>query len=326
MNRSHPIRPVLLSLALVGLLSAASSTSATQWRENLEGVQIPKRQAEGSIHGQPFTVQDAQLQNGILTIRQGEDFFADLELIIFLFLDEGEGLEKRSFDVRREDGFGVPHVHMKYKVEGQDLPETEIFMDSYAMRLQFASVKEGKLTGRIYLSLPDESKSYVAGYFKAALEEESAVSEPQDVQQTSLEGSDEIDVGGPAGDAMETIELTPEDLAADLVSNLPMGAMVLVGIGGFLSLIGGIWFLAKAFGTSVLWGLGCMFVPFVGLIFLIMYFKDSYKPFLVAILGTVIAGGGMGYAGMTMQQQMMEAAPAIGVEMLEPEDTPPGMD
>ena len=59
-------------------------------------------------------------------------------------------------------------------------------------------------------------------------------------------------------------------------------------IGAIVSLIGGIWFLVVAFRQSVWWGLGCLFIPFVSLVFLIMHWRDAAKPFFVSLLGTVL--------------------------------------
>jgi hypothetical protein len=42
-------------------------------------------------------------------------------------------------------------------------------MKKYAMRLQFKEKQNGALPGDIYLSLPDDSKSFVAGTFMAEL-------------------------------------------------------------------------------------------------------------------------------------------------------------
>ena len=64
--------------------------------------------------------------------------------------------------------------------------------------------------------------------------------------------------------------------------------MIILGIGGIISLIGGIWFLVVAFRQSVWWGLGSIFIPFVSLIFLIMHWADAKKPFFVSLLGAVI--------------------------------------
>jgi hypothetical protein len=56
---------------------------------------------------------------------------------------------------------------MKYRVEGKDIPETEVFMKGYAMRLEFGEAQGGVLPGKIYLCLPDQEKSFMAGAFSA---------------------------------------------------------------------------------------------------------------------------------------------------------------
>jgi hypothetical protein len=66
-------------------------------------------------------------------------------------------------------------------------------------------------------------------------------------------------------------------------------------VGTFLTIFGvltmaggGIWFLFTAFSESALWGLGCIFVPFVSLIFLILHWEKAAQPFGVQILGIVL--------------------------------------
>ena len=49
----------------------------------------------------------------------------------------------------------------------KDVPETEMFMRDYAMRLEFGRVENGKIPGKIYLSMPDKMQSYMAGTFVA---------------------------------------------------------------------------------------------------------------------------------------------------------------
>ena len=63
--------------------------------------------------------------------------------------------------------------------------------------------------------------------------------------------------------------------------------VMLIAVGMVVSLIGGIWFLVVAFQESILWGLGCLFVPFVSLIFLIMHWDRAGKPFLIQMAGVV---------------------------------------
>jgi len=75
-----------------------------------------------------------------------------------------------------------------------------------------------------------------------------------------------------------------------------MGALsillILAGIG--IALVGNIQILIMAFRESVLWGLGILFVPFVGLIFVVMRWQDCWKPFLTNVAGIVVLWIGMG--------------------------------
>ena len=148
-------------------LENASSVMKTGWRTNLEGVHIPAGPARGRIHGDPVTIEEAVLEHGILTLRDGKKFFPDHAFMIFLFLKKGETPESKTYAVSKESGFGSPHIHMKWKQQGKDLPQTKIWMNEYAMLLQFGKRNGEEIPGKIYLCIPDERKSYVAGTFTA---------------------------------------------------------------------------------------------------------------------------------------------------------------
>src|SRR5438045_2687720 len=64
-----------------------ASESKPSWTADLSKVTIPQKTAVGSLHGESFTVERAELQNGVLSLRQGREFFADLEFKLFLFTD-----------------------------------------------------------------------------------------------------------------------------------------------------------------------------------------------------------------------------------------------
>lgn len=78
-------------------------------------------------------------------------------------------------------------------------------------------------------------------------------------------------------------------------------ALGLSGIGGIVMLVAGVLLLVKAFQTSVLWGLGYIFVPFVSLIFVIMYWQETKKPFLYLLAGSAVMVVGL-VLGMPMHQ------------------------
>jgi len=150
-------------------LENASSGTGTGWKMDLKGVSIPSGPVGGMIHGDPVTIDKAIFEHGILTLRDGKDFFPDHAFMIFLFLKKGEIPENRIFEYATESGFGSPHIHMKWKETGKDLPETKIWMRGYAMFLQFGKRKGQELPGKIYLCIPDEMKSFIAGSFTAQI-------------------------------------------------------------------------------------------------------------------------------------------------------------
>jgi hypothetical protein len=123
--------------------------------------------AAGQIAGLPFTVEKATLKDGILTLRQGSDFFADREVAIFLFLKNGESPVGRKWDIDATKNMGQPHVHLSWRDGSQTLPKTKIFMNDYRLHLEFEPGTNGAVNGRIVLTAPDERKSTVNGTFTA---------------------------------------------------------------------------------------------------------------------------------------------------------------
>jgi hypothetical protein len=59
-------------------------------------------------------------------------------------------------------------------------------------------------------------------------------------------------------------------------------------LGMVILLIGNVWIAVKAFQKGILWGLGCLIVPFVSLIFVIMHWAETKIPFIVSLAGIVL--------------------------------------
>lgn len=71
-----------------------------------------------------------------------------------------------------------------------------------------------------------------------------------------------------------------------------------IGLGIFV--IGGIAFLIAAFKTSLLWGLGCLLLPPVALIYLFVHWNDAKGPFLTQMFGVAfIAFSAYAQGGIT---------------------------
>jgi hypothetical protein len=135
----------------------------------LKAAVIAPGAARGTVNGEAFSVEKAELRSGILELRQGSDFFADRSFVIFLFL-QGKPADGRRFVVGSGgDDFGNPHIHLKYKVAGENLPKTEMFMGKYQMTLEFGARNGNRISGRIDLRTPDKAGSFVSGTFDAEI-------------------------------------------------------------------------------------------------------------------------------------------------------------
>ena len=64
--------------------------------------------------------------------------------------------------------------------------------------------------------------------------------------------------------------------------------MNLALIGALLAVIGNLWIVVLAFRTGLLWGLGCLFVPPLGLVYSALHFRETWKPLAVAIIGLAV--------------------------------------
>lgn len=146
------------------------SDKSTPAKNSQQEKNADKPASDGLLAGLPFEVTSAEIKEGILELRQGDDTFADNKLIFFLFLDESGVLPAgESFVVKKDDkSFNHPHVHMRYKGPDDKFSKSESFMNNYEMTLKFGQEKEkGKIPFTIDLKLPDEQESRVRGEFVA---------------------------------------------------------------------------------------------------------------------------------------------------------------
>lgn len=129
--------------------------------------EIPTTPAKGQIHGKPFFVENSYIESGMLTLRPGKDVAADLEVKVMLPGTSWETPAGKKYNVTGTGGTGVPRVMLAWKEDGRNTSSEQKFTDQYTMALEFGREKDKKLPGKIQLSLPDATKSNVAGVFEA---------------------------------------------------------------------------------------------------------------------------------------------------------------
>jgi len=81
-----------------------------------------------------------------------------------------------------------------------------------------------------------------------------------------------------------------QDLPGLWWGGLHMAALSIFALvtGWVIAFVGGIMFLVVAFRESVLWGLAVLFIPFASLVFLIKYWSEVKKAFMLQLLGMLI--------------------------------------
>lgn len=63
---------------------------------------------------------------------------------------------------------------------------------------------------------------------------------------------------------------------------------IIVLLGAAFLLIGGILLLIEAFKTSILWGLGCLFITPISLIFIFAHWDRAKNPFILQLIGLAL--------------------------------------
>jgi len=135
------------------------------WRMDLADVRWPDTPAAGRIHRKSFLPDRAVLQGPVLVLRQGPSTQPDIALVLLLPVPGSRGLSGYELEVNANAAKPAPRVLIRWK-EG-DLQVSQSFTNSYAMKLKFDQFTNDTLPGRIYLCLPDNSRSFVVGTFAA---------------------------------------------------------------------------------------------------------------------------------------------------------------
>lgn len=128
---------------------------------------IPPGPVQGQIQKAAFTVESAEIENGVLTLRQGKEPLAT-EIKLFLYTKPWHVPAERSFQILGQTNApDAPLVRIHWQENGQKARRQRDFTDKYTLKLELGREQDRKLPGKIHLTLPDEDKSEVAGTFTA---------------------------------------------------------------------------------------------------------------------------------------------------------------
>jgi DNA-directed RNA polymerase subunit RPC12/RpoP len=143
----------------------APPANDTNWMLALDTSEIPDTPVVGRVHAQNFIVERALFRNGSLTIQQGTHGM-ELEAVINFSGAQPEDMSGKTINVTTNADKAAP-ITLRWKDDSGGKPPKEIYDAGYALRLEFGTLANNRLPGKIYLCLPDPEKSYLLGSFKA---------------------------------------------------------------------------------------------------------------------------------------------------------------
>jgi hypothetical protein len=162
-NDNEPAAPAKESAgpATVAAVNPPIAPSQSGWTADISKVSFPGHPVSGKLHGLDFTIKTAAFRNGGLRIRSADGLQLDVYRL-------GDSIEGRSFEIRPDDDYTAsPRVKITWS-EG-DAVQTVTFNKGFGMKLQFDPAINRTVSGKIYLCLPDDVKSCVAGTFEVKL-------------------------------------------------------------------------------------------------------------------------------------------------------------
>ncbi len=137
------------------------------WTLDLTNAVFPDTAAAGRIHGSGFFCEKAVLRGGQLILAQGKTFPWDLGLALRLIARQGEELSHKTVEITPDRPHAL-QVVLRWKDEQQHAA-TETIDHGYLLKVAFGQATNGRMPGQIYICLPDEAKSFVAGAFDAEI-------------------------------------------------------------------------------------------------------------------------------------------------------------
>ena len=140
--------------------------SDTNWMLELNPNAIPDAPVAGRIHAQDLLIERANFStNGTLTLRAGTKGQLEFGAQINFGGAQPEALSGQTINVAANTDKAAK-ISLRWKDAGGAIQKAN-YDSGYAMRLEFGTLANGRLPGKIWLCLPDAEKSYLLGSFKA---------------------------------------------------------------------------------------------------------------------------------------------------------------
>jgi DNA-directed RNA polymerase subunit RPC12/RpoP len=155
-DEAGPSAPTTLETNLPPATLPVAAAAAVAWTTNLDEMTVPEHPVSGQLHGVDFTLKRAMFRPG--TLRMITENGLALEVLGLAKSPEGQ-----SYEISPADEGAHPRVRITWNEAG--VVQTLKFSQGYTMKLTFSPAVDRWLAGKIYVCLPDDAKSCLAGTF-----------------------------------------------------------------------------------------------------------------------------------------------------------------
>ncbi|MBX9754944.1 MAG: MFS transporter [Pseudomonadaceae bacterium] len=114
----------------------------------------------GQLNGEPFAPQQGELIDGVLSLREGQEFFAQRAVNIHL---PGMANGAVHLSVLPTDAQPLPEVEVSWLLPEHDLPEARRLNHGYTLYLDLQPLAPNKMVGDFHLVLPAQFSTTLSG-------------------------------------------------------------------------------------------------------------------------------------------------------------------
>lgn len=114
----------------------------------------------GELNGKPFIPEQAEFIDGVLSLREGQDFYAHREIQVRLPAPVSGPLR---LDVLPDDKGRLPEIEVSWLAPGKELPEAVRLQHGYSLHLDLVPQAPNRMSGAFHLVLPATMQTTLSG-------------------------------------------------------------------------------------------------------------------------------------------------------------------
>jgi len=150
-------------------LSTVPTRALRGWTMNILNAAITEDPLAGRIVGRTFRPDEAALESGVLRFRMDVGQASETMVEVHGIQRIGEPLEGKAFEMPSVSGLNTPSVFFRWNDPTRLDAAVRRFYNRFAFKLEFGRIRDGRISGKLFIAVHDVDKSYLNGTFEAEI-------------------------------------------------------------------------------------------------------------------------------------------------------------